>query len=245
MIRLRASERMLILGMTQSGKSTLATALATGWERVLVYDPKHDAGAVPPGAAVCYGVDAALRALPGRVVYRPLPWEQGRGVRRLFDRLVGRVINTGGAHGIVIHELGDLAPESGAEPYLSAAYRQGASQRIPIIACSQRPRRIDVSAKSESDHFALFQLQYDDDVEHVSRLFGIPQPALSVELPPYWFHHRGPDRVVRRMPPIALKPTVEAPPTDVSPPPAGHDHRLDHRRRASDVWVPGRRPRAQ
>jgi hypothetical protein len=243
-IRLRPSERMLIVGKTQSGKSTLATALARRWERVLVYDPKHDPGAVPPGAAIRYGVEAALAALPGRVVYRPIPREQG-DVRRHFDRLVRRVLASGGAHGIVIHELRDVSPTTGSGTFLSAAWRQGASQRVPIIACAQRPHGIDVSAVSEADHFALFQLQYPIDFTLVSRLFALDPAALSIHKPPYWFHHRGPDGIVRLMPPIEWTPAPESPPTDALEPSAGRHHRFDRGRRARRFRVPGRRPRAE
>lgn len=240
MIELRPSERMLLLGKTQSGKSTLATELARRWERVLIYDPKHDPGAVPPGATVRYGVDAALDALPGRVVYRPLPHEQ-RKVRYHFDRLVHRVILSGGAHGIVIHELRHVSPSSGSETFLAAAYASGASQRIPMILCAQRPVWIDVSAVSEAEHFALFELQYWSDFEFAARLFALDPLALSIAKPRYWFHHRGPDGVVRLMPPVVRTFVPETAPPDVPAALPGHDPRLDRRRRPRRLWLPGRR----
>jgi hypothetical protein len=244
-VDLLPTERILIIGKTQSGKSTLATRLAAAWDRVLVYDPKHDAGAVPPGATVRYGVDRALEALPGRVVYRPLPSEQG-DVRRHFDRLVARILHTRGHHGIVIHELRDLSPTSGSMTYLSAAYRQGASQHVPMILCAQRPFGIDVSTVSEAEHFALFRLQYPNDLTLVSKLFGLDQRALSVDLPPYWYHHRGPDGVVRRMRPVApLNTAPGAPRPDVPEPGPRHGGRLDHRRRSSHLRIPGRRSSAE
>ena len=239
MTKLRPSERMLIIGKTQSGKSTLATQLAGGWSRVLVYDPKHDPGAVPPGATVRYGVASALAALPGRVVYRPLPREQGR-VAEHFDLLVQRVLASGGAHGIVIHELRDVSPSSGSGTFLSAAYRQGASQRVPMILCTQRPVWIDVSAVSEAEHFALFQLQFPSDLTLVSKLFALDPAALSVDKPAYHFHHRGPDGVVRLMPPIRLRPAaVELDPTDESS--DGDGTRQPDRRRTPHLWNARRR----
>lgn len=235
---------MLLIGKTQSGKSTLATYLAAGYRRGLVFDSKHDAGAVPPLWPVRYGVDAALQQLPGRVVYRPLPREQG-DVRRHFDRLVRRILNTGGAHVIVIHELRDVSPVTGSAPYLSAAYRQGASQRIPMILCAQRPFGIDVSTVSEAEHFALFELQYPTDLTLVSRLFALDPVALSIAKPPYWFHHRGPDGVVRLARPITPKTAAEPPAHDVLGSNEGPPDRHPDRRRPRRIWQPRRRPRPE
>lgn len=235
---------MLLIGKTQSGKSTLATYIAAGYRRGLIFDPKHDPGAVPPAWPVRYGAGAALAQLPGRVVYRPLPHEQG-DVRRHFDRLVRRIINTGGAHVIVIHELRDLSPVTGSAPYLSAAYRQGASQRIPMILCTQRPYGIDVSTVSEAEHFALFELQYPSDLTLVSRLFALDPLALSLPKPPYWFHHRGPDGIVRLVRPITPRPAVETPAADVLGSNEGPPDRHPDRGRPRGLWQPRRRTRAE
>jgi hypothetical protein len=200
-IRIGPTDRLFAAGMNGSGKSVLATAIANRWDRFLIYDPKVDDEAVPPNSVVAYGVANALRALPGRVVYRPNPQESGSLVAKAFDELVERVWRLG-SHGIVVHEAADLAAsDRELEPWLSAAWRAGRSRGIPGIALTQRPVNVPRLFLSEARHLALFTLVDRADREVMGRLMGpivVPEP-LPLD---HSFWYRAPDLTVRRIAPL-------------------------------------------
>jgi len=194
---------MFIAGMTGSGKSTLATEIARRWDRVLIYDPKDDPNAWIPNAAVCYGVKAARAALPGRVLYRPLPSENSR-VSQLFDELA-KIVFRATAHAIVIHEMGDLAEtDRDVGTWLAACFRQGRSRRIPMIACTQRPVNVPYMSMSEANHFAAFTLLAPTDRKLLGGWMGPEVVAAPLPASEHRFWYRSPDLSLVRMPPLTL-----------------------------------------
>lgn len=203
LVRIGPGEKVLIVGQTQSGKSTLASWIAAAWSRVLVLDPKlDDAIAELPGAAVRYGAAAALKALPGRVVYRPLPRELG-DLAGALDPLARRIFRLGG-HGLVLHETEIVAPYWGAKPGLRSLAMWGGSRHAPVIFCSQRPSRIDRLALSEPAHVFLFRLTDDRDLSTISGVMGVKPAALTPLPDPHAFYYRGPDGRVHAMRPLRL-----------------------------------------
>ena len=184
--------------MAGSGKSRLATRIASAWHRVLVYDPKHDAEATISNATIAYTADAALRALPGRVIYRPGRDELG-DIARHFDRLVARTFDLG-SHAIVIHELGDLADGNRIGPALSQATRQGRSRFVPIVFVTQRPLDIPRVAVTESGHAFLFHLIDPRDRAVVAGWMG---ERVRAAIPKdYSFWYRDPRSGLHRCAPV-------------------------------------------
>jgi hypothetical protein len=178
-IRIGSTDRVFIAGVNGSGKSVLATAIANRWPRVLVYDPKVDDEAVLPNSAIAYGVDAALRALPGRVIYRPTPAESQK-IGQNFDRLAARLRALGG-HGVVIHEVADLAAsDRELEPNTAWVQRAGRSRGIPVIAVTQRPVNVPRLFMSEARHLMMFTLLDRDDRAVLGRLMD---PRIVVDEP--------------------------------------------------------------
>jgi hypothetical protein len=208
-LRIGATDRIFIAGMNGSGKSTLATAIANRWDRFLVYDPKVDAAAVPPNSVIAYGVEAAARALPGRVVYRPLPAEFS-SISRHIGFLAVRV-RSYGSHGVVFHELGDLGgSDRELDPEVAWLYRAGRSRGVPMISVTQRPVNVPIVAKSEARHVICFCLVDDDDRRAMARLMG--PVVLSEPLPlDFSFWYRGPDlTITRRLAPLGARRAVGA-----------------------------------
>jgi DNA helicase HerA-like ATPase len=201
-VRIRAGDKILVVGHTGSGKSTLASAIAARWPRVLVLDPKHDPEAELPNSHAAYGVADALRALPGRVIYRPRVDELA-DLAAAFDELARKVYLTGGT-GILLHETADVAPSSGSRQWLNACIRLGRSRGIPIIFCTQRPAWIDRLALSEPAHVCLFRLWNRDDLSTICRVLGVETDAVPPLPTPYAFYYRGPDGIVRASEPIPL-----------------------------------------
>lgn len=163
-----------------------------------------DPESVLPGAAVVYGVDAALRALPGRVVWRPTAAENSE-IPGLFDRLVRKVLNAGGAHGFVIHELADLgSADRGLAPFTSSLLRTGRRRRTPVIGVTQRPVNVPRLFFSEASHAVMFRLEDRDDRRRMAEILG-PE-VVDEPLPAdHSFWYRGPDLRLARVAPMPYR----------------------------------------
>jgi energy-coupling factor transporter ATP-binding protein EcfA2 len=204
-ISIGPGDRVLIVGPTGSGKSTLATQLARGWQRVVVYDPKHEPASWPAGAAVVIGAEAAARALPGRVVYVPSRADMA-DLAGAFDVVMARLWQLGGHHGVVIHETQDVAPAQGTRPALSQVIRQGRHpRRIPILFLAQRPSWINRLALSEASHAFLFGLRNPDDLRTMAGVMNTSAQLLRLPAQPFAFYYRGPTGAPRLMAPMKLE----------------------------------------
>lgn len=205
-MRAGAGDRILIVGATGSGKSTVASVIANAWPRVLVLDPKlDDRIAELPNATIAYGATAALKALPGRVIYRPLPSEI-EDLPAAFEPLARRVF-TAGSCGLVLHETEIVAPANpGARRWLRSLIMWGRSRNVPVIFCTQRPSRIDRLARSEPAHVYLFRLYDADDLSTISGVMGAKPSALRPLATEHAFYYRGPDRVVHAVGPLKVRP---------------------------------------
>lgn len=157
---------------------------------MLVLDPKLDPGALLPNAHVAVGIRDALEHLPGRVVYRPTPRELEE-LPEAFDHLVRRIMVAGGGHGIVLHEVADVAPGRAAR-WLRVAWMQGAGLNVSVVSCTQRPRHIDRLAISEARHVFLFTLTDPDDRERAAAIMGSSRAELPNTDDPHGFYHRDP-----------------------------------------------------
>lgn len=196
------AQHVLILGQNGTGKSTLASAIANSWPRVLVLDPKLDPAAVLPNSHVAVGLADALAHLPGRVIYRPTPAELD-DLPGSFDVLIRRLLIAGGGHGIVLHEAADVAPQRAAR-WLRTAWMQGRGLGVPVVSCTQRPAWVDRLAFSEARHVFLLTLTDPDDRDRAAALMGRSRAELPNTPEPHGFYYRGPSGDVIRCRPLRL-----------------------------------------
>lgn len=202
-IHVAAGDRLFIAGMNGTGKSLWATAVGSRWDRVLVYDPKVDPNAELPNATVAYGVKRALAALPGRVIYRPTRAEM-TNPGQFFGQLCDTVYEAGG-HGIVIHEAADFgSTDRELAPGIARVVRAGRSRQVPIACVTQRPVNVARIFKSEASHFVSFFLVDPDDRKTMAGFMG-PEVAENPVRHDFSYWYRGPDLVLRHMPPLAIR----------------------------------------
>jgi hypothetical protein len=165
------TQRVLILGRTQTGKSTLARALFYGISRLVVIDQKWEEELAR--GVVVYTPDEFRRTYPQRstrVVFRPDPT-----VKRAAD--VGEVIQRVLQHRrarLVVHEAVDYATPHWIEPNLRRALKTGAFLEVGVTVCSQRPIGLHNDAISESEHVFVFDLALAGDREKLAEL-GVPE----------------------------------------------------------------------
>lgn len=210
-LRIAAGQKVFIAGQNRSGKSTLATSIARRLDRVVVYDPKDDPAAELTGAAVLGTAHDVVRALPGRIVYRPHGRELADVVKR-WDEICGKILRdarTGrGATAILVHELGDLGGSVTIGPKHSELIRQGGSLGITVIEVTQRPVGVPVLARTEAQHVACFALLAQADRDTMAELMEPEQRGLvrsrMLPLDHTWWY-RGPDLRLVLCSPVAMR----------------------------------------
>lgn len=149
-----------MFGANRSGKSTLINAIASRWDRFLMYEPKGEAEMILPNTAIARSGEEAARRLPGRVVVTPSDVGASKRARQDFDLAVRRVLQLRG-HAIVIHEGHDLGDEDDAEPALSQAVYQGPGMGIPMLYAFQDPVGIWRKFFTQASIVIVFFLQSD------------------------------------------------------------------------------------
>lgn len=204
-IRITPGDVVLIVGPRGSGKSTLATYLARGWDRLVVYEPKGEPASWPPNSVVVRSPDEAVRALPGRVVYVPSRADQAN-LPAAWDRIMARLWDLGGHHGVIVHETQDVAPSQGMGPAFSQVIRQGRyPRRIPVVLLTQRPAWISRLALSEPAHVFLFGLRNPDDLRTMAGVMDAPAQQLRLPVTEHAFYYRGPTGAPRLMAPLRIE----------------------------------------
>ncbi len=213
-ILVRPGQKFLIMGQNRSGKSVLATAIARGFDRgtVVVYDPQEDPEVMIPGSAVVRTAREAIRALPGRLIYRPAGAEMAK-VEKFWDEICEKVIalarRGGGSSAVVVHELGDLGTQNRIGHAFAEVIRKGGRLKITSVIVTQRPQGIPVIVRSEAQHVACFTLTDASDRDVAASLLAdinSPESAAVIRLRPLPLDHtwwyRGPDFQLRLHQPL-------------------------------------------
>lgn len=210
-LRLEAGTKVLIAGQNGSGKSVLASSIARGFDRVLVYDPKEDDNAELPGSAVVSTARDAIRALPGRVIYRPTAPELARIVDK-WEEVVRKVADDAragrGATAVVVHELADLCSAYAIGPAWRWVIAAGRRYGITVVMVTQRPQGIPVLCRSEAQHVACMTLLSVADRDLMEELMsgqGHGGPVARAPLPlDFTWWYRGPDLRLRLCQPVPV-----------------------------------------
>jgi hypothetical protein len=216
-IPIAAGQKCLIAGQNGSGKSVLAAEWTKGLDRVVVYDPKDDPAADLSNAAVLHRAKDVIRALPGRVIYRPERTEQAQIVAR-WDEICAKVMadaRRGQYTAVVVHELADLGSQFRIGPAFREVIAKGRAvdrrPAITVILVTQRPKGIPVLTRTEAHHVACFTLLDPDDRILMAKVMGGMTPggyeAIAREPRPldHTFWYRGPDLRLRLGSPIPYR----------------------------------------
>lgn len=152
------NERALVVGKTQSGKSTFARFLfgrMTGARRILVNPKGEDYRLGVPVASDVAAIDWAAPV----VDFVPRTTRQ-----ELYEQLYAAILDHGGPTVVWLDEgfgptSGNRAPDS-----LLVVQQQGAQREIGHLVCTQRPVNIAVPLRTEAEHFFIFvpPISFDD-----------------------------------------------------------------------------------
>jgi energy-coupling factor transporter ATP-binding protein EcfA2 len=185
--RIPPRDRVVVVGRTQSGKSTLARALTAGYQSQVVIDPKHREELAR--SHTVYDVAGFVQLYPHRarrIVYRPDP--EARTPDDV-DQVIRRILAYGQT-AIVVHEAMLYASPAWILPAYKRAIVTGAELGIPVWSCTQRPTGVHNVVLSEAEHVFLFDLHLPSDREKMAGIVGVN--ALEVPNRPFAFGYYGP-----------------------------------------------------
>jgi hypothetical protein len=190
-----AGQIALFLGSKRSGKSTLATQIASRFDRVYAEVPREED--VLPNSGLCRSdeeVRAAIREGARRITYLPRRDELA-DLRDIIDAHLEQLLATRAAWCVLIHEGGDVADERDVRPAMSELIRQSSAKGWVILWLYQRMVELPRILVNNADHVFLFAMLDPDELKRAAQLMGSTLVRdRPLELPyRYDLYHRGPD----------------------------------------------------
>lgn len=185
--RIGLTDRVVMVGTTGSGKTTLMAHLMQTRPYVLLYDPKGDAAyAGQDWVTVREAAKLPRKRFPPRLRYHPYP-ELLREKDEL-EALFWYAYHAGNLT-LVVDE-GYMATLGGTwmPTGLHAAIAQGRGRGVAVWVATQRPHKIPQIVLSEAEHWFVFRLNHPIDRNAVWQWTGIPPHAIAKLPKRVWYY---------------------------------------------------------
>ncbi len=172
----KKTERMIVVGATGTGKSTLVRQLLPAYKSVLAIDPIGYLGATDgkghlDGYKLAQTPDevARLGKRHKLIQYRPRPefhyWEP-------YDQVFHWVFERGNTLLFNDEAYRVMRNNREAPTWLNACSTAGRQRGVGMITCTQRPTGIDLRLLSEAEHYVCFRLRKEVDRKRMAEVMG-------------------------------------------------------------------------
>ena len=154
-------DRVFIVGASGSGKTRLLSKrLIPAFANFpVILDPKGD---FPP----IRGIPRTAKYEKGRAQTIHIPRRQQSP--DAWEKIIDQVLDRGN-HTLIIDDIYAInGGNANPKPNLLWAISGGRGIGVPTWVGCQRPSRLPVSVLSESEHYFVFPLRYDDDIKTIA-----------------------------------------------------------------------------
>lgn len=184
----KPDERMLIVGMTGSGKTFLAERILRWRDNVIAYDTK---GLLDwEGYETITSFGTLKKSKSKYIRYKPpdnLIYKNEEAAEEFFNWVYQRGDTT-----LYVDEIAQTCYK-GFLPYsLHGILSRGRELGVSFVGSTQRPKGIPISLFSESERIACFKLRNYDDGKRIEQSIGVPASNL-VKLPKRYFYYANVD----------------------------------------------------
>lgn len=175
---IRPTDRVLVVGQTGFGKSTLAMHIVQGLQpiRTLVVDPKHDYDF--PGVPIAHRAEQLDMRLPW-IHYVPADADD----REDLEAAYARAWRTRGPLLLFDDEFAETSDSNWAAKGLTSQVRLGRKILKPVVACTQRLAECHPIMRSQAEHiFVVVPAPPELDLKMLAGSIGRPHTELRARL---------------------------------------------------------------
>lgn len=185
----RQGQHVMLIGPTDSGKSTMARAIiqvreqAGGFIAVLVSKPRDSTMA----GLQRLGYHTTRKWPPRRNRSHILLWPPFRGPkdmpnqREQFEAALGDMFAQGN-WAIYVDELFYASSRLNLDPWLKTLWTQGRAMGVSFVGATQRPRNVPLEGYSNSSHIFIWKTADDEDLRRLSGIGGMPNKEIREQV---------------------------------------------------------------